>query len=155
MIRSIAIFLLLVGLLWGFFVSALLALAGGFFGNAPPSDPVLIGKGFLSVWWLFAGPLLLTGGAICILRGTYLRAGAISALVGCFILTAMVGYQTVQMLHGAADPLITTPSYVEYAIAVILTFLSDAGAVRLYQTASPGAENQEAGGSTVRNLHGA
>jgi uncharacterized membrane protein YphA (DoxX/SURF4 family) len=135
--RSISIFLLVVGLLWGLIVSGLVALLGGFFGNAPPSDPVVIGKGLLSIWWMFAGPILLIGGTICVLRGTYPRAGAISALVGCLILTAVVGYQPVQTVHDAANPLITRPPYGWYAIVVVLTLVADAGAVQLYRLASP------------------
>jgi hypothetical protein len=135
-IRPISIFLLVVGLLWGFFVSGLIALLGGFFGNTPPSDPIVIGKGVLSIWWMFAGPLLLVGGTICVLRVAYARVGAISALVGCAILTIMVGYQTVSMLRHTSDPLVMRPQYSFYALAVILTLFSDAGAVRLYQVIS-------------------
>jgi hypothetical protein len=133
---SISIFLLVVGLLWGLFVSGLVAVLGGFLGNAPPSDPVVIGKGLLSVWWLFAGPLLLTGGAIWALRGIHPKAGAISALVGCVILTALVAYQTVHLLHDAADPLIKQPPYGEYAIVAILTLLADVGVVQLCRLVS-------------------
>jgi hypothetical protein len=130
--RSISIFLLVIGLLWGLIVSGLIALLGGFFGDALPSDLVVISKGLLSVWWLFAGPLLLVGGTICVLRRTHSRAGAIAALVGCLMLTGMVGYQTLSAVHGAADPLIINPPYGQYAVAIILTLLADAGAVQQF-----------------------
>lgn len=136
--RSISIFLLVVGLLWGLIVAGLFALFGGFFGNAPPTDPVGIGKALLSVWWMFLGPLLLIGGATCTLRGTYPRPGAIAALAGCLRLAGTIVYQISQILHDAADPLISKSYslYAVYAIAAVLTLLASAGAVQLYRLTS-------------------
>jgi hypothetical protein len=133
--RSISIFLLVVGLLWGLIVTGLFALLGGFFGNNPPHNSVLIGKALLSVWWMFLGPLLLIVGAVCTLRGVYPRPGAIAALAGCLRLTGTMVYQIAQVLHDAADPLIAKSYglYVLYAIAAVLALLADAGAVKLYR----------------------
>jgi hypothetical protein len=131
--RSTSILLLGAGLFWGLVVLGFVALLGGFFGNAPPTDPVIIGKLLLWCSWLFIGPLLLIAGAILMLRGTHPKAGSILSLVGCVILTAMVGNQTLSMLHDLADPLIIKPPFGAYAIAVILTLLADTAAVRLYR----------------------
>jgi hypothetical protein len=136
--RSISILLLVVGLLWGLIVTGLFALAGGFFGNNPPHNPLLIGKAVLSVWWMFLGPLLLIVGAICTLRGVYPRPGAIAAVTGCLMLTGTMVYQIAQVLHAAADPLIAK-SYglnVLFAIAAVVALLADAGAVQLYRLSS-------------------
>jgi hypothetical protein len=132
--RSISIFLLVVGLLWGLIVAGFFALLGGFFGNNPPHDPELIGKGLLSVWWMFLGPLLLIVGAILLL-GTHQRTGSILSLIVCAILTLMVGYQVISSMHDLADPLIARfySYYALDAIAVVLTLLADAGAVQLYR----------------------
>jgi hypothetical protein len=131
--RSISIFLLVVGLLWGLIVTGLFALLGGFFGNNPPHSPVLIGKALLSVWWMFLGPLLLIVGTVCTLRGAYPRLGAIAALGGCIMLTGTMVYQLAQVAHDAADPLIakTYGLYALFAIAAVLALLADAGAVKL------------------------
>jgi hypothetical protein len=125
-----------VGLLWGLTVLGFVALSAGFFGNAPPWDPMVIGKLLLWFSWLFVGPLLLVAGAVVMLTGTHKKVGSILSVVGCFILTALVGYQTLSMLRDAADPLIMKSPYAAYVIVAILTLLADAGAVRLYRLAS-------------------
>jgi hypothetical protein len=125
-----------VGLLWGLTVSGFVALLAGFFGNAPPWDPMVIGKLLLWFSWLFVGPLLLVAGAVLMLMATRQRLGSILSVIGCAVLTVMVGYQTLSMLHDVANPLIMKPPYAAYVIAVILTLLADTGAVRLYRLAS-------------------
>jgi hypothetical protein len=132
--RSISIFLLIVRLLWGLIVTGLFALLGGFFGNNPPHNPVLIGKALLSVWWMFLGPLSLIFGAVCTLRGVYPQPGAIAALAGCLMLAGTMVYQIAQVLHDA-DPLVARSYglYVLYAIAAVLALLADVGAVKLYR----------------------
>ncbi len=70
------------------------------------------------------------------LLGTRQKAGSILSLVGCIVLTVMVGYQILSGLHDIADPLIIRPPYGMYAIAVVLTLLADAGAVQLYRLAT-------------------
>jgi hypothetical protein len=135
--RPVSIFRLVVGILWGLIVLGLVALFGGFFGNAPPRDIVLIGKELLSVWWLFAGPLLLLIGAV-LTMGTRRRAGSILSLVGCLVLTVFVGYQIYLVLQNLADPLIARPTsgeYTIYAIAVFLNLIADLGAFHLYRLA--------------------
>ena len=117
-------------------VSGFIALFAGFFGNAPPWDPAVIGKLLLWFSWLFVGPLLLIAGAVLTLMGTHQKAGSILSLVGCFILTVIVGYQINSVLHDAADPLIMRPPYGLYAVSIILALLADAAAVLLYRLAS-------------------
>jgi hypothetical protein len=130
MIKSISIFLLLVGLLWGFLLFLIFVMSGG------ASELAFLAKGLLAFSWMFAGPLLLIAGSILTLMGTGHKVGARLSLLGCFILTVMVGYQTLSALHDIADPLITKPPYVKYAIAIILTLSADAGAVQVYRLVS-------------------
>jgi hypothetical protein len=128
---SISIFVLVVGLLWAAVVSWFFVAVGG----AGELTPAYLGKALLWFSWLFVGPLLLIAAAVLTLVGTHQKAGSILSLVGCLILTVMVGYQIPSVLHDAADPLIMKPPYGKYAIAVILTLLADAGAVQLYRLA--------------------
>lgn len=131
--RSISILLLVVGLLWGLIVTGLFALAGGFFGNNPPHNPALIGKGLLSAWWMFIGPLLMVVGSALVLRSAQSRVGALSALAGCLVLTISMGYQIVLMLRNASDPLVGKSYGLDaiYVVVMIVALLADAGAVQL------------------------
>jgi hypothetical protein len=135
--RSISIFLLVVGLLWGLIVTGLFALSSGFFGNNPPHSPVLIGRALLSIGWMFVGPLLMVAGSILVLRDAQSIVGALSTLAGCLALTITMGYQIVQMLHNTSDPLVGKSYGLDamYIIAVIVTLLADAGAVQVYRLA--------------------
>lgn len=126
---SISIFLLVVGLLWAAVVSWLFVMFGGV------SDLAFIGKALLWYSWMFVGPLLLIIGAVLMLIGTRRKAGSVLSLVGCFILTLMVGYEIVLMLRDLPDPLIARPPYALYAISGALTLMADAGAAHLYRGA--------------------
>ena len=131
--RSISILLLVVGLLWGLIVTGFFALAGGFFGNNPPHNPALIGKGLLSAWWMFIGPLLMVVGSALVLRNAQSRVGALSTLAGCLVLTISMGYQIVLMLRNASDPLVGKSYGLDaiYVVVMIVALLADAGAVQL------------------------
>jgi hypothetical protein len=123
---SISIFLLVVGLLWAAIVLWFLVATGSMVADLRGT--------LLSYSWLFIGPLLLIAGAILSL-GPHHRAGSISLLIGCAVLTVTVGYQSISMLKGFADPLIAK-SYgldVLFAIAALVALLADAGAVQLYR----------------------
>jgi hypothetical protein len=125
---SISMFLLVVGLLWAAIVSwTFLAL-----GGAAELTFAYLSKTLLLYSWMFIGPLLLIAGAILSL-GTHRRVGSILSLIGCAILTVMVGYQSISMLRDLADPLIMKPPYGKWAMGIILTLLADAGAVQLYR----------------------
>jgi hypothetical protein len=126
---SILSFLLVVGLLWAAVVSWLFVGLGG----AANLSSAYLGKALMWFSWLFVGPLLLIAGTVLMLMGTRQKVGSILSLVGCMILTVMVGYQILSGLHDIADPLIIKPPYLLYAIAVVLTLLADAGAVQLYR----------------------
>jgi hypothetical protein len=132
--RSISWFLLALGLIWGFMVVGLLALFGGFLGNAPPTNLALIGEGLLSVWWMFVGPLLMVIGSCLVIGDSHSRSGLILTSAACLILTMIMGYQIVQMFHGVDDPLASKPSFAFDAIcsvAAVVTLLADAGAIKL------------------------
>jgi hypothetical protein len=126
-------FLVAVGLLWAAVMSWFFVMIGGL---SVLSDLASIGKALLWYSWMFVGPLLLISGAALMLIGTRSKVGSIVSLVGCVILTLMVGYQTVEMLRDLADPLIARPPYGLYTIAALLTFVTDVGAVHLYGLAS-------------------
>jgi hypothetical protein len=116
--------------MWAGVVSWLFVMFGGV------SDLAFIGKALLWYLWMFVGPLLLISGAVLTLIGTQHKAGSIVSLVGCFIVTVMKGYLTVETLRDLADPLIMRPPYGLYAIAWALILMADAGAVHLYRLAS-------------------
>ena len=130
---SISIFLLVVGLLWAAVVSWFFVMVGG----AGQLTFAYLSKTLLFFSWLFVGPLLLIVGAILLL-GTHQKTGSILSLIACVILTLMVGYQTIASVHDLGDPLIARfySYYALNAIAVVLTLLSDAGAVKLFRLAS-------------------
>jgi hypothetical protein len=129
-VRLISILLLLVGVLWGLISLAVVVVFGGFLVHVPQLSLLLIGNLLL----IFTGPLLLIGGAITVLRGSYPRAGATAAMIGCAILTVMAAYPTPQIFRDLANPALTRPPYGEYAIVAIVILLADAGAVRVFRT---------------------
>lgn len=129
---SISMFVLLVGVVWAAFVSWFFVGVGG----AASLSPSYLSKTIPLYSWLFVGPLLLIAGAVLTLVGTHPKAGSILSLIGCFILTVMVGYQTLTMFDDTTDPLIMKPPYGKYAIAVTLTLVADLGAVQLFRLAS-------------------
>jgi hypothetical protein len=130
---SISIFLLVVGVVWAAAVSWFFAMIGG----AGELTFAYLSKSLLFFSWLFIGPLLLIAGAVASL-GTHQRMGSISTMVGCFILTVMVGYQTISAVRDLANPFI--PRFFSFytldAIAVVLTLLSNAAALKLFRLAS-------------------
>lgn len=129
MTRSfIAIFLFVVGLLWAAVVSWLFVALGG----AAELTFAYMAKALFWYSWLFLGPLLLIVGAVLSL-GSHQRAGANLSLIGCAVLTVMVGYQSISMLRDLADPLIINPPYGEWALGIVLTLLADVGAVWMYR----------------------
>jgi hypothetical protein len=125
---SVSIFLLGVGLLWAVIFSlTFLALDG-----AAELTFAYLSKALLLYGWMFIGPLLLIAGPTLSL-GTHRRVGSTLSLIGCVILTVMVGYQIRSMLHDLRDPLIARPSWGLYAFGVILTLSADIVAVQLYR----------------------
>ncbi|HEX7158414.1 MAG TPA: hypothetical protein VF214_05355, partial [Edaphobacter sp.] len=135
MVRSITIFLLVLAFLWGLIDAGIFALFGGFFGNNPPHDPVLIGKVLLSVWWVWIGPLLMVMGSVLLLRDTRSMVGVLSAFAGCTALTITMAYQMVLLWRDITDPLVAKSAalYPFYAVAVVATVLADVGVGRLYR----------------------
>jgi hypothetical protein len=133
MAKYISVFLLVVGLLWSFIDAGIFALFGGFFGNNPPHDPVLIGKGLLAIWWTWIGPLLMVVGSGLSLRDAHSRGGILSTLIGCVALTITMAYQMFLLWRSVSDPLVAKPTtlYAFDAAVVLVTILADIGAVQL------------------------
>jgi hypothetical protein len=123
---SISFFLLAVGLLWAAIVSWTFIALGG----AAEVTVAYLSKTLLVYSWMFIGPLLLISGALLAL-GTRHRTGSTLAVIGCAILTVMVGYQFFSVLRDLRDPLIMRPPWGLYGFGIILTLLADAGAVQL------------------------
>ena len=117
----------MVGLLWAAVDSWLFIALGG----AGEPTFAYMAKALSWYWWLFIGPLLLMVGAVLSV-GSHQRAGANLSLIGCAVLTVMVGYQSISMLRDLADPLIMKPDYGKWALGVVLTLLADVGAVWIY-----------------------
>jgi hypothetical protein len=129
MTRSfLAIFLIVVGLLWAGAISWLFVALGG----TGELTFAYIGKALLWYSWMFIGPLLLIAGATLSL-GSYHKAGANLSLIGCVVLTIVVGYQSISMIRDLADPLIMKPPYGKWTLGVVLTLLADFAAVQFYR----------------------
>jgi hypothetical protein len=136
MIRSsISIFLFVVGLCWAAIVLWFFVAIGG----AAELTFAYLGKTLLWYSWMFISPLLLIAGSVLIQR-TQQRMGAILSLVGCAVLTVMVGYQCFWMIRDLADPLIMKPPYGLWTLGVVLTVLADAAAIHFYRSSFPTAK---------------
>jgi hypothetical protein len=128
-IRVTGAVLMLVGLLWGAFVSWLSLMMGGL----EMLHWAYIGKALLWLGWMFIGPLFLVVGPILYTIPRRRTLASILLLVGCVVLSSEVGYQLVSMFHDLADPLIMRPPYGLYAGASILTALADICALHLFR----------------------
>jgi hypothetical protein len=128
-VRVTGVLLILIGLLWGAFVSWFFLM----FGGLEIFHWAYLGKGLLWFGWMFVGPLLLVVGPILYKVPRYQTRASVLLLVGCIILSAEVGYQLVSMLHDLRDPLIMRPPYGLYAGAFALTVLADICTVQLFR----------------------
>jgi hypothetical protein len=131
--RSISLFLLVVGLLWGLIVTGLFALIGGFFGNNPPHDPALIANGLLTAWPMFIGPLLMVIGSIFVMRNTSIKVSTLTTLAGCIVLNIVVGNHVMHTLQDLTNPLIGRRPHAFDIVMVVVALLTDAAAVQLYR----------------------
>ncbi len=136
---SLSVFLLVVGLLWTAVVTWFFLVVGG----ASELTIAYLGKTLLWYSWLFVGPFLLLVGATLSLIGAHQTAGSILSVVGCLILDLLVGYQSLAMLKNLSDPLIMKPLYGEWACAIILTVMANAGAIQLYSEFSGSFEIEQ------------
>ncbi len=128
-IRVTGALLMLVGLLWGAFVSWLCLMMGGL----EMLHWAYIGKALLWLGWMFVGPLFLVVGPILYSVPRSRSLASVLLLVGCLVLSGEVGYQLVSMFHDLADPLIMRPPYGLYAGALALTVVADICAVQLFR----------------------
>jgi hypothetical protein len=122
-------FLVLVGLLWGAFVSWLSLMMGGL----EMLHWAYLGKALLWLGWMFVGPLFLVVGPILYAVPRFRSLASALLLVGCLVLSGEVGYQLVSMFHDLADPLIMRPPYGLYEGTLALTALADICAVQLFR----------------------
>ena len=121
---------MLVGLLWGAFVSWLFLMMGGL---ELMIHWAWVGKALLWYGWMFVGPLFLVVGPILYEAPKRRTLASVLVLVGCLVLSGEVGYQLVSMFRDLADPLIMRPPYGLYAGAFALTILADICAVQLFR----------------------
>jgi hypothetical protein len=120
-------FLLVVGCLWGLLVVWMFLTIAGV-ADAPES------WARVAVYWgsMLVGPLMLTIGAVLLLRGTFLRPGATLVGLGCMILTGFVLYNSITGMQ--RKPLQAPPPYLFYAALLLIMLLSDAAAYRVYKS---------------------
>jgi hypothetical protein len=119
-------FLLVVGCLWGLLVVWMFLTIAGV-ADAPES------WARVAVYWgsMLVGPLMLIIGAVLLLRGTFLRPGAILVGLGCMILTGFVLYNSITGMQRKS--LQAPPPYLFYAALLLIMLLSDAAAYRVYK----------------------
>lgn len=126
--KTLPIFLMIVGILWALAVGAMFLLMGGI------SEPVSVGYTSLYYAAQLIGPILLIAGSILVLNGTHVKAGALLTTIGCAVLTLLVIYMITGLFH--LEPLQAKPPYVFYACLAVVTLLSDLAAFRLFQLVS-------------------
>ena len=129
-IRLIAIFLLVLGILWGLTLLAAVVVFGGLLVHVPPFSVYFMSK----LVSMFAGPLLLAGGAANVLSRRQPKRGSISALIGCVIMTGFLAYECVVVFHELHNPALLSPPWATYTVVAVMVLLADIGAVRIYQS---------------------
>jgi hypothetical protein len=124
--KMAAAFLLMVGCLWtSLIVWMFLTMAG--VADAPES------WARVALYWgsMLVGPLMLIIGAVLVLRGTSLRAGATLVGVGCVILTGFALYNSITGMQ--RRPLQAPPPYLFYVVLLLVMLLSDAAGYTVYK----------------------
>jgi hypothetical protein len=125
--KVLSIGFLLVGIVWS------LALLWTYMVMSGISTPVSFTALASYYGPMLIGPMLLIVGAILVLTGFHPKMGSILTIIGCTILTILVGYSTAQDLH--PEPLQMRPSYGIDLFLIIVALLSDWAAFRLCQLA--------------------
>lgn len=129
--RALSICLMFAGVFWALFVGWLyLALSG----IAAPVSTLAVAASFAGQ---MIGPLLLIVGSALVLKRGHAKAGAVLALVGCVVLTVLVGRATFAALHPL--PLQAPPAYGFFAITLAVALASDVGAFLLYRRVFAGS----------------
>jgi hypothetical protein len=120
-----AIWLVFAGILWAsvlvFMYLALGAIA----------EPISAAYTWFYSMVMFAGPLLLIISTFVVLKSRYHTLGALFALAGACILTALVAYDSRELFH--VDALQAPPPYGIYAGMYALTLVTDVAAIILYR----------------------
>jgi hypothetical protein len=133
--KALSICLLVVGVIWALWVALIYLVMSGI------SQPISVGYTSLYYTAMLIGPILLIAGSILALGGSHQRLGSMFAIVGCAILTVLVGRETILSFH--VEPLQAKPPYVLFAVMILLTVLADIGAFRLYQLVSSAKTQRE------------
>lgn len=119
-------FLLVVGCLWALFIAWMFLTIAGI-ADAPESWA----KPAIWLGGMLAGPFVLIIGAVLLLRGTSLRAGAILVALGCIILTSLTLYSSIVGMQ--QSPPQAPPPYLFYIVLLLLMLLSDVAAYKVYR----------------------
>ncbi len=126
--RRLSICLLALGIIWAFVVGLI------YLTLSSLAEPISAIRVLLYFGALLLGPLLLIVGPIFVLSESNLRLGAGMSGLGCFILTVLVVYESIEALH--TEPLQAPPPYSVYGAVLLLTLLADVGAIQLYRVVS-------------------
>jgi hypothetical protein len=124
-VKVLSICLILVGFVWALGVGWMFLVLSGI------AEPISFVTTSLYYMKLLVGPMLLIVGPILVLNGSQAKLGAVLTMIGCAILTVLVGYNTIGDFH---TPLLQAkPPYIFDACVAILTLAVDFAAFRLSQ----------------------
>jgi len=118
----------MVGCLWALFVMWMFLTIAGIAG--PPESTMM-----LVLYWagMLVGPFTVIIGSILSLRKIPTRRGPILIAVGCLILTGLVFYSVIAGMQ--RQPLQAPTPYWFLAVLLLLTFLSDIAAYKIFKAA--------------------
>lgn len=119
-------FLLVVGCLWALLIVWMFQTIAGI-ADAPESWA----KPAIWLGGMLVCPFVLIFGAVLLVRGTSLRAGAILVGLGCIILTGLTLYSSIVGMQ--QKPLQAPPPYLFYVVLLLLMLLSDVAAYKVYR----------------------
>lgn len=121
--KAIAICLILVGIIWALWVALIYLVMSGM------AEPISVA--YTSIYYaaLLIGPILLIAGPILVLNRSNAKLGVVLTLISCAILTISVGHETILGLH--VEPLQAKPPYLLFGVMIMVTLLSDIGAIWL------------------------
>jgi hypothetical protein len=125
-LKIAAIFLLVVGCLWGLFVVWMLLTIAGI---ADPPESLMI---LVSYWiGMLFGPLTIITGSVMSLRKISSRTGPILVVVGCLALTGFALYNTIAGIQ--QQPLQAPPPYAFFIVLLLMMVLSDIAAYKIFK----------------------
>lgn len=130
MTRTVSVFLLLVGVLWGTLVVLYLGLVLGGVTSVGHLLTMLV-----KLFWLYTGPLFLIAGALLSFTSHREKLGTTLALVGSLMLLGMAVVQWFAMLHDVSNPASIKPPAWEISLIGLIVLLTNGAAFKNYLSA--------------------